>query len=533
MAGAQISSLENVRSGRRLAALLRGHDDIGAAVQATRAALERRPELAGRLAIWDVVVRGLFEANLGEAVVLGFLRLSEHWPAQRSVHDLLAIGRGVADIGRGAGSRIAHAALTELSKVLPRLGNAEELSAVLAALCQLADAGPESVGLAINRLEQLLSHAGAEDFSAWVSAGLRASGGRAARRRAYFALDDALSARLFALGRTGDDFARLEKRLAATMVALWNRKPRFRKLAIAPTPVPRRTSLAAGLVGLPETFAGFDGQRADQIYLAAVAHAGAHLVHSTERFPVGRLKALQIALVSLIEDARVEALALREMPGLRRLWLPFHTAAPSGQATAAGLMVRLARALIDPDYQDPDAWVAKGRALFAATSDRWTEPAISREIGGLLGNDIGQMRLQFNARSYIVEPAYRDDNLALWDFGDQPDAPAETIELAVDSVRIERREDASGQSTDDAARPDETLRARASAVALPDGLPVATYPEWDYAAGTERMDWTTVLEADAAPSGKPFDLPIDSDAMRRTRPLAIDRRSRPCRPHRA
>jgi nitric oxide reductase NorD protein len=530
VAVAHVSSLENFRSSRRLAELLRGHDDIGAAVQTTRAALERRPELVSRLAIWDVAVRGLFEANLGEAVVLSFLRLSEHWPAQRSAHDLLAVGRAATDIGRSAGSRIAHAALTELSKVLPRLAGTTEVTTVLTALCQLADAGPESVGLAINRLDQLLGHAGADDFSAWVSAGLRASGGRAARRRAYFALDDALSARLFALGRTADDFARLEKRLAATMVALWARKPRFRKLAIVPTPVPRRTSLAAGLIGLPETFPGFEGERADAIYLAAVAHAGAHLVHSTLRFPVGRLKALQLALVSLIEDARVETLALREMPGLRRLWLPFHTAMPAGQATAAGLMMRLARALIDPAYQDGDAWVSKGRTLFAAASGRWTDPAISREIGGLLGNDIGQMRLQFNAKSYVVEPAYRDDNLALWDFGDAPDAPTETIELAVDSVRIERREDAGGRSTDETAKPEETLRARASAVMLLDGFPVATYPEWDYAANTERMDWTTILEADAAASAKPLELPTESEAMRRitrlTRDASIGRRLR-------
>src|SRR5262249_3725995 len=154
------------------------------------------------------------------------------------------------DIGRNAGSRVAHALLTEMSKVLPRLAAAGELTAVLAALGQLAETGPESVGLAIGRLGQLLAHAGGEDFSAWVSAGLRASGGRAARRRAYFALDDPLSARLFAVGRTGDDFARLEKRLAATTTALWNRKPRFRKLGVAPTPVPRRASLAAGFIGL-------------------------------------------------------------------------------------------------------------------------------------------------------------------------------------------------------------------------------------------------------------------------------------------
>lgn len=531
MAVAQISSLDNFRSGRRLAALLRGHDDIASAVQAARAALQRRFGGLDDLAAWDEAAHSLFEANLGQAVVLDFLHLSEQWPAQRSAGDLIAIGRAGREIGCRAGSRVAHALLSELPKVLPRLAGTGELTAVLAALSQLAEVGPESVVLAVNRLEQLLAHAGAEAFAAWISAGLRATGGRAARRRAYFALDDALSARLFTLGRTGDDFARLERRLAATMLALWNTKPRFRKLALAPTPpVPRRMSLVAGLVGLPESFPGFEGQRADAIYLAAAAHAGAHLIHSTVRFPVGRLKALQIALVSLIEDARIEALALRDMPGLRRLWLPFHAATPSGQATAVGLMMRLARALIDPDYQDSDAWVAKGRKLFAAAFERWTDPSISREIGGLLGNDIGQMRLQFNAKSYVVEPAYRDDNLALWDFGDQPDAPTETIELAVDSVRIERRDDAGGRSADDTAKPDQPLRARASAVALLDGLPIATYPEWDYAEGVERMDWTTILEADAAASTRPFDLPADTEAMRKitrlTRDASIGRRLR-------
>ncbi|MGY3483216.1 nitric oxide reductase NorD protein [Bradyrhizobium sp. USDA 4011] len=529
MAVAQISSLEGFRAGRRLAALLRGHDDIAVAVQAARTTLHRMGSF-DRMAAWDEAVHDLFEANLGQAVVLGFLKLSEQWPALRSTDDLIAIGRAAGDIGRSAGSRTAHGLLTELSKVLPRLAGAGELTAVLAALGQLADAGPESVGLAIGRLEPLLAHAGSDDFSAWVSAGLRASGGRASRRRAYFALDDPLSLRLFAVGRTGDDFARLEERLAATTIALWNRKPRFRKLAVAPTPVPRRASLAAGLIGLPETFPGFAGETADTIYLAAVAHAGAHFVHSTVRFPVGRLKALQIALVSLIEDARVETLALREMPGLRRLWLPFHSATPTGHATAAGLMMRLARALIDPDYQDPDAWVTKGRTLFAEAADRWIDPAISREIGGLLGNDIGQMRLQFNARSYVVEPAYRDDNLALWDFGDQPDSPAETIELAVDSVRMERRDDVDARSTDDNAKPDETQRAKAAAVTLADGFPVATYPEWDYATRTERADWTTILEADAAVSAQPFAPSTDAEALRwiteLTRDASIGRRIR-------
>ncbi|WP_315835028.1 VWA domain-containing protein [Bradyrhizobium prioriisuperbiae] len=521
MPGAQVLSLGDYRSGRRFAALLRDNSDLLAALHATLTALGRRGDNID-LARWDEILLGLLNANLGEATVRGFLRLTEVWPRDRSAVDLLATGEAARHVGREAGSRSAQVLLATIPKLLPRLPASVDLMIVSAALRQLAEVAPESVVLAIGRLEQLLASADAEDFAVWVSGGLRACGSSAARRRAYFGLDDALSKRLFALGRSGGDFTRLERRLSLTMQALWNSKSRFRKLVAADAlPLQRRASLAAGLIGLPETFPGFEGTHADTIYLAAAAHAGAHLSHSGIRFPVGQLKPLQIALVSLIEDARVETLALNDKPGLRRLWLPFHTAEPSSQTTAAGLMTRLARALIDPAYDEGDAWVGKGRALFSAATERWSDPAISREIGGLLGNDLGQMRLQFNARSYVVEPVYRDDNLALWDFGDQPDAPSEEIELPVDSVRIERRDQPDGQQRADEAARSDNLRARGTVVTPPEGLPVATYPEWDYAAGIERPDWTTILEADApVDRGGGGALPAETVEMKRITALA-------------
>src|SRR5205807_10200077 len=121
------------------------------------------------------------------------------------------------------------------------------------------------------------------------------------------------------------------------------------------------------------------------------------------KFPIGSLKPIQVALVSLIEDARVEQLVMRTYPGLRRLWLPFHVAGPQGAVTAPALMARLARALIDPSYGDDNGWVKKGRDMFLAEAGRWEDPDVSRAIGALLGNDLGQMRVQFNAKTYIVE----------------------------------------------------------------------------------------------------------------------------------
>ncbi len=92
------------------------------------------------------------------------------------------------------------------------------------------------------------------------------------------------------------------------------------------------------------------GDAARALYRAAAAHAQAHLVLGGPRFPVGKLKPLQIALVTLIEDARIEMLAMRQLPGLRRLWSPYHVAVPAGVSTAPMLLARLARALFDPAY---------------------------------------------------------------------------------------------------------------------------------------------------------------------------------------
>ncbi|HEY1940741.1 MAG TPA: hypothetical protein VGH40_01345 [Roseiarcus sp.] len=283
------------------------------------------------------------------------------------------------------------------------------------------------------------------------------------------------------------------------MVALWRRNPPLRALADG-SDQRWRSSFDGGVVRLPDTYRGCAPAASRQLFLAAVAHVGAHLEFGGVRFPVGSLKPVQVALVSLIEDARVEELAMRRFPGLRRLWLPFHAAAATGAVTAPSLMARLARALIDPDYVDGNPWVAKGRRLFAEAANNWRDSSISRSIGGLLGNDLGQMRVQFNAKTYVVEPAYRDDNQGLWDFGVATPTPEN--ETFVDSARIEQRTDAAGdrQARDDEPKDVETGRATPVTRENDVGVPVARYPEWDYVIRRDRPDWATIVEY-AAPDG--------------------------------
>jgi hypothetical protein len=324
------------------------------------------------------------------------------------------------------------------------------------------------------------------------------------------------------LGAAQDDvdLADIERRLKAYIAALWRRHPPLRALAPGAPNRQRRSSFDAGIVRLPDVYRGFRPAEQRRIFLAATAHIGAHLQFSTERFPVGALKPVQVALVSLIEDARVELLAIRRFPGLRRLWLPFHAALTSNAVTSAALMARLARALIDPDYADGNGWVSKGRQMFADAQEQWHDPAISRSIGGLLGNDLGQMRAQFNAKTYVVEPVYRDDNMGLWDFG--ASAPAPENETFIDSVRLEQSEDVDGDNQ--RQEPQEELhdgRTERAVLVEPDkevGVPVARYPEWDYVIRRHRADWTTIVDY-AARQGRAANI----DAILERRPDLVHR----------
>lgn len=518
MTAAQIASLSSFRAERRLQLLLRPYDDLEQTFIAAHRSIEVRGASA-EVAAWCESIVGLLELNLGAPTLRTFLDLSERWPQARSLADLIAIAGSLHGIGREAGSAATQALLDGLLTYLHRIPQPTDLRRLLNALSQLAGQAPESVTLVASRLNRLLDCLDVSGFEIWLTAGLRAHGTNTRKRREYFAIDDPLSS-----SSTIDEFSRLERRLTMGMAALWNRRPMFR-----PTKT-RRSSLLGGLIGLPEHFLGVSGDASDRLYQAALSHAGAHLAFSGSPFPVGKLKPLQIVLVSLIEDSRVEQLAMRQMPGLGRLWRPYHVAQASGQSTAADLLARLSHALIDPSYRDDHGWIEKGRLLFAEAMPDWHDPEISRRIGGLLGNDIGQMRLQFTPRTYVVEPSYRDDNMGLWDFGDQQGELTEVIEIGAESVRLEQKEQDDGKPNDriDKASP----RARPQQAVEAEGVVVARYPEWDHVLGLLRPNWVTVRETESDIMIRPPEpMPVGSDIIAQrmmiiARGAAIGRRIR-------
>lgn len=208
-------------------------------------------------------------------------------------------------------------------------------------------------------------------------------------------------------------------------------------------------------------------------FQAAAAHAAAHLVFSQTRFEPAGLRPATQAILGALEDARVEWLASRELPGLRRLWLPFHAVVLSDTPSFEDLLRRLARSLLDLSHHDPHPWVIKARQLFfvddAGDMLALRQPEALRHAASLLGHDIGQMRLQFNARLYEVMPSYRDDNSCLW-------------------LCDEQRADTEHEIT-------TTAPPEAATAVLQRSL----YPEWDRLVPMYRRDWCSVLDDTVMP----------------------------------
>lgn len=484
-----------------------------------RAALARH-ETAPRDALegWAAAVLALANVNAGPGALLSAFRLAATLPRRGETGSLSRATAGLtaaADICRRAGAPATRAALEvrfELGARLSQLAASDE-AVWWRTLASLAREEPEAVIVAARSSGRVVAACGPAGFEAFVGAGLKAAADTAARL-AFLGLEDRAAQRVLDRLSGQVTFATLRGQMLAYATALWGETIALREAPTSRTALPRRATISPGTVHVPDVLPGVPREAAPALYRAMVAHATAHLVLGGPPSEVGTLKPLQIAIVGLIEDARIEALAMRRFPGLRRLWAPYHTAGPSHLKTAPLILARLARGLFDPAYEDDDAIVSKARAMLNAERSL-DDASLSRRIGSVLGNDIGQMRIQFDPKVFVVEPAYRDDSLGLWRLPPPPqDADIEALEMHVETARVERTAGDDGRG-----EPDEAgSQGRARPVAPEnDGIVVAHYPEWDRAAGIERPDWTTVREVEprVAPTSLLDDALVADAGLRR------------------
>lgn len=403
-----------------------------------------------------------------------------------------------------------------------RLGDAQLFLNYLQFVNTLIAQAPRGVRPMLDKLEVLFQHLTLGGLRRWALWGAHAHRTNYEEQIRYFSLESKESLAMLQKERKGTLLIDVQRRINMYLRALW-----ARDFFMRPTSGDFESRegykpyIEDYLLHLPDAFDDFAPEGREpvsglELYRATAAHCAAHVVETREPISAEALNPLQMAVISVIEDARVETLAIRRFPGLKQLWAQFHVVTPERQASVGDWLDRLARALLDDGYRDDDPWIAEGRALFAAAQDRLDSYTVSWEIGVQLAHSIGAKKLAFNPRTDVLGAPYRDDNRYFWafeefDFDKAAGAGYESVKQVrkyVSAVEMANEIDVE-TAGDDAQEiwvlgtelfpyedigPESNTR---SFNALEGKEPMSDpfhYSEWDYQIQLERPAWATVLE---------------------------------------
>lgn len=404
-----------------------------------------------------------------------------------------------------------------------RLGDAELFLKYLQFINTLIAQAPRGVRPMLDKLEVLFQHLTLGGLRRWALWGAHAHRTNYEEQIKYFNLDTKESLAMLQKERKGTLLVDVQRRINMYLRALW-----ARDFFMRPTSGDfesregYRPYIEDYLIHVPDAFDDYapEGQEPVsglELYRATAAHCAAHVVETRDPISAEALNPMQMAVISVIEDARVEALSIRRFPGLKALWAKLHGATPAQGASIGDYLNRLARALLDETYVDDDPWINEGRLLFAQAQDRLNSNHVSWEIGVTLAHSLHGKKIAFNPRTDLLTAPYRDDNRYFWafeefDFNKAASAGYESIKQVRKYVSVmEMANEIDVETAGDDAQeiwvlgtelfPYENIGdqygGEKSFNETEGKEPISDpfhYSEWDYQIQLERPAWATVLE---------------------------------------
>ncbi len=410
-----------------------------------------------------------------------------------------------------------------------RLGDADVMRGYLKLLHQLAGKAPRGLRPMMEHLDELLSKLTLGGLRRWAQWGMQAHQRDLDGQMAYFGLQTASSRSVLQKERRGTLFIDNQRKLNFYLRALW-----ARAFFMRPTSGDYETRqglkpyIEAFQIHLPDAFDSFRGIDGIEIFRAAAAHSAAHMVYTRDPLSAEQLSPAQMKFIELFEDARIEHLASREFPGLKKLWLRFFVGEPAGDGDVVdvhptlGLMMRMARALLDEDYSDDEAAINEIAAEFRRELKK--DPHTNR-ISWMAGvdfyNRVADSAVIPGLRHIENMPIpYRDDNRYIWAFAenlfasqgvDYVPASDQQVRRYVNIMEMANEVDVPGAG-DDAQEiwvcADEVFPYEDEGISynqMEGKEPVSDpyhYDEWDYHVQLARPEWATVIER-RLPRGDP------------------------------
>ncbi|WP_131111745.1 nitric oxide reductase activation protein NorD [Sulfuricystis thermophila] len=388
-----------------------------------------------------------------------------------------------------------------------RLGDAELFRGYLQLLNVLLGQAARGLRPMLEHLDQLLGVLTLGGLRRWALWGAQAHRSNFDEQVRYFSLESEEAKAMLQKERKGTLFVDIHRRIGMYLRALWGRDFFMRPTAgDFESREGFKPFIADYFLHLPDAYDDWNGIAGLDLYRAAAAHCAAHVVATTARIDADRLSVLQQACVGLFEDARVETLAIRRFPRLKDFWAQFHIAQAKGESVGAYLN-RIARALLDPGYEDADPLVVWAREGFANAD--LASNGVSIELGLELAEELMKRRLPFSPYHDVQEAPYRDDNRYLWEYeeysyeqaiaaGFMPQQQVRkyvSVMEMVNEVEVETAGDDAQEIWVCAAElfDDDGISFNAKEGKEPVAEP-RHYDEFDYHIQLARPAWATVLE---------------------------------------
>lgn len=395
-----------------------------------------------------------------------------------------------------------------------RLGDAELLRGYLGLVHQLSAKVPRGLRPMLTHLDELFAKLTLGGLRRWALWGAQAHLRDFPAQLAYFDLKSADSQAMLQKERRGTLFVDSQRKLNFYLRAFWGRD-----FFLRPTSGDYesregyRPFIESRVIHLPDAFDDFAGLPGRELYRAAAAHAAAHLVYTTKPLSMEQLTPAQMFVIGLFEDARVEALAIHEFPGMRQMWSMIHARVREVSCPTSpviGLLERLACALLDEQYHDDDGLITAAAADFRAEfARRPYDNQLSWDLGVTFYNKLAARDAIPSLR--VLESMaipYRDDNRYCWASDEVAWRAAEYVpapkQVRKHVTTMEMVNELDCELAGDDAQEVWVLREPfyldqegVTINALEGKEPVSEpyhYPEWDYAVQLHRPNWATVLE---------------------------------------
>ena len=455
--------------------------------------------------------RFLGKMGRGAEPILIFL---EEWPdvaGQVGEDSLIDIMLFIRKMGKSPNSKAITPFLQSLAVTARRLPTRDQLSDYLSIALDMMERTTGSVhgihqtfpspGLPemFKQISALLGQLSLGGLKQWVDYGVRYYDDHPDRQIEYFSLQSADSRAVLQRERHGTLLVDNERKLAMYLRGLWQDDDLLLPYSSAydelRKPIPYYDKLGIRLPDVYDDFvppspSGVGGEEDEQRrvsgldrYRATLAHIVGHRRWTTAII-ADNMSPFQRMAAEFLEDSRVEYLAMREYPGLRRIFLVLHPVPAENACDVekeSGVRHRLAmlsRAILDAQHPYKNPHIIGFAQRFHELMQQGESG--TQEMADLAVSFVARTRLQSDnlPRTHFKDTVidYRDDNRQMWKFIEEGDE-----EEAFDEERK--------------IEPGEELK----------GLPPRHYHEWDYNNQSYRPDWVSVYEG-LHPQGNAADI---------------------------